>query len=30
MGEAGRTRAVDEFGWDRVAEKTAALYRTLV
>jgi alpha-maltose-1-phosphate synthase len=30
MGEAGRTRAVDEFGWDRVAEKTAALYRTLI
>jgi starch synthase len=30
MGEAGRTRAVDDFGWDRVAEKTVALYRTLV
>ncbi|MGH3656509.1 MAG: glycogen synthase, partial [Micromonosporaceae bacterium] len=26
MGEAGRTRAVDEFGWDRVAEQTVALY----
>ena len=30
MGEAGRTRAVEDFGWDRVAEKTVALYRTLV
>ena len=30
MGEAGRVRAVEEFGWDRVAEKTAELYRTLV
>jgi hypothetical protein len=30
MDEAGRTRAVEDFGWDRVAEKTVALYRTLV
>ena len=30
MGEAGRRRAVNEFGWDRVAAKTVELYRTLV
>jgi glycosyltransferase involved in cell wall biosynthesis len=30
MGEAGRRRAVEEFGWDRVAEQTALLYRSLV
>jgi starch synthase len=26
MGEAGRVRAVGEFGWDAVARRTAALY----
>ncbi|MFF0200624.1 glycogen synthase [Streptomyces sp. NPDC005017] len=26
MGEAGRARAVEEFGWDAVARRTAALY----
>jgi starch synthase len=30
MGEAGRRRAVEEFGWDRIAEQTALLYRSLV
>jgi starch synthase len=26
MGEAGRERAVGEFGWDAVALRTARLY----
>ena len=26
MGEAGRERAVGEFGWDAVARRTAGLY----
>jgi starch synthase len=30
MGEAGRRRAVEEFGWDRIAEQTVELYRSLV
>jgi starch synthase len=30
MGEAGRRRAIDEFGWDRIAEQTARLYLSLV
>ncbi|MFJ6652540.1 glycogen synthase [Microbacterium sp. NPDC091313] len=30
FGEAGRRRAVEEFGWDRIAEQTAALYAGLV
>jgi starch synthase len=29
MGETGRRRAVEEFGWPAVAERVAALYRTL-
>jgi starch synthase len=29
MGLAGRRRAVDEFGWDAVAERTVELYRSL-
>src|SRR5262249_14288022 len=29
MGQAGRRRAVEEFGWTAVAERVAALYRTL-
>jgi len=29
MGEAGRKRAVEHFGWSAVAERTAALYRRL-
>jgi alpha-maltose-1-phosphate synthase len=29
MGAAGRARAVAEFGWDTVAERVLALYRTL-
>ena len=28
-GEAGRRRVLEEFTWDRIAEKTVALYRTL-
>ncbi|WP_322752814.1 glycogen synthase [Frankia sp. Cas3] len=30
MGQAGRDRAVAEFGWPAVAEKTARLYQSLV
>src|SRR4051794_41016773 len=30
MGLAGRRRAVESFGWDAVAERTAELYRRLV
>ena len=30
MGEAGRERAVAEFGWGRIAERVCALYRSLV
>ena len=30
FGVAGRRRAVDEFGWDAVAEKTVELYRSLL
>ena len=30
MGTAGRERAVAEFGWDRIAEQVAALYRRLL
>ncbi len=30
MGVAGRQRAVDVFGWDVAADKTAAIYRSLV
>jgi hypothetical protein len=30
MGLAGRERAVESFGWDAVAERTAELYRSLV
>ena len=29
MGAAGRRRAIDEFGWDRAAEKTVAIYDSL-
>ncbi|MET9077520.1 glycogen synthase [Streptomyces sp. NPDC004232] len=29
MGEAGRVRAVGEFGWDAVARRTAALYEEI-
>jgi starch synthase len=30
MGEAGRDRAVGEFGWDTVARRTARLYERVV
>ncbi|MFJ8079368.1 glycogen synthase [Streptomyces sp. NPDC096205] len=30
MGEAGRARAVGEFGWDAVARRTADLYRKIL
>lgn len=30
MGEAGRRRAEEMFAWDRIAERTDALYRSLV
>lgn len=30
MGVAGRQRAIDEFGWDVAAQKTVAIYRSLV
>jgi starch synthase len=29
MGEAGRTRAVEQFSWQRIAEETLELYRSL-
>jgi glycosyltransferase involved in cell wall biosynthesis len=29
MGQAGRKRAVAEFGWASIAAQTAALYREL-
>lgn len=30
MGEAGRARAVREFGWDAVARRTVRLYEEIV
>lgn len=30
MGKAGRARAISEFGWDAVADRTVALYESLV
>ena len=30
MGEAGRQRAEAEFGWDAVAERTRAIYASLL
>jgi starch synthase len=30
MGKAGRARAVSQFGWDAVAERTVELYRSLL
>lgn len=30
MGEAGRRRAEQEFGWDRIARRTEEIYRSLV
>jgi starch synthase len=30
MGEAGRRRVLEHFGWDVIADRTVALYRTLV
>jgi starch synthase len=30
MGKAGRVRAVDEFSWGAIAEKTIALYERLI
>ena len=30
MGEAGRERAVSEFGWDAVARRTAGLYEEIL
>jgi starch synthase len=30
MGKAGRSRAKDEFGWDKVALQTANLYRSVI
>jgi starch synthase len=30
LGEAGRARVVERFSWNAIAERTAALYRTLV
>jgi starch synthase len=30
MGEAGRLRAVSEFGWPAIAAQTVALYRSLI
>ena len=30
MGKAGRSRVLDQFTWDRIAEKTISMYETLV
>ncbi|MBF0121805.1 MAG: glycogen synthase [Candidatus Omnitrophica bacterium] len=30
MGQAGRKRAIDQFSWSAIAQKTLALYQTLV
>lgn len=30
MGLAGRVRAVDEFGWDAIADQTIAIYRSVL
>ncbi|WP_199240132.1 MULTISPECIES: glycogen synthase [Kribbella] len=30
MGKAGRARAVSEFGWDAVADRTISLYQSLI
>jgi starch synthase len=30
MGKAGRQRAVDHFSWNAIAQKTMALYRSLL
>jgi glycosyltransferase involved in cell wall biosynthesis len=30
MGIAGRKRAMDFFGWDKVANQTIDLYRSLI
>ena len=30
MGEAGRQRAIDEFGWDVAARRTVAIYRSVL
>ena len=30
MGEAGRRRAVEHFGWDAIARRTVDLYESLV
>jgi starch synthase len=30
MGEAGRRRAEEEFGWDRIARRTEEIYRSLL
>jgi starch synthase len=29
-GEAGRKRAISEFGWDAVAAQTISLYRSVI
>lgn len=30
MGQAGRQRAVEEFGWDRIAQETIAIYQKVI
>ena len=30
MGQAGRQRAVEEFGWDRIAKETIAIYQKVI
>ncbi len=30
MGQAGRRRAVDHFGWDAIARRTVDLYESLI
>jgi glycosyltransferase involved in cell wall biosynthesis len=29
MGRAGRARAIEQFGWPALAERTAEVYRSL-
>ena len=30
MGQAGRSRAVTEFGWDRIARETVSIYQKAI
>ena len=30
LGKSGRKRAIEEFGWDKVAAQTIELYRSVI